>query len=119
MLTKVLLTSGSKLDIYVIEQDGVSQVSDFIEALPSPELGKVSRLLDVLKDQGPPSNEEKFKNEGKGIYALKTTDTRIYGFFYGKKSFVLAIGFMKNKNGGKKVERRYCAQAEELYKALS
>jgi Phage derived protein Gp49-like (DUF891) len=119
MLIKQLLRRGIKFDIYVLEQDGLSEVSDFIEALPPPELGKVSHLIDVLKDHGPPSNDEKFKNEGNNIYALKTTDARIYGFFHGRKSFVLAIGFMKNKKGGKKVERRYCAQAEELYKALS
>ena len=119
MLNKRLLHSGSKLDIYVLEKDGISEVSDFIESLPEPELRKISHLIDVLRDHGPPTNKEKFNNEGNGIYALKTTDTRIYGFSHGKKSFVLAIGFMKNKQGGKKVERRYCAQAEDLFKALS
>lgn len=119
MLITKLLHSGSKFDIYVPEKDGVSEVSDFIESLPEPELDKLSHLIDVLKDHGPPTNKEKFINEGNDIYALKTTDTRIYGFFLGKKSFVLAIGFMKNKQGGKKVERRYRAQAEALYKALT
>jgi hypothetical protein len=83
------------------------------------ELGKLSHLIDVLKDHGPPSNEEKFKNEGNGIYALKTTNARVYGSFHGQKCFVLALGFLKNKKGGKSVERRYCAQAEALFKALS
>ena len=119
MLIKKLLYTGSKLDIYVLEENGVSEISDFIEKLPQPELSKMSHRIDVLKDHGPPSNTEQFVNEGNGVYALKTTDTRIYGFFHGKKCFVLATGFMKNKKGGKKVERRYCKQAETLFKALS
>ena len=118
MLSKCLLYSGSKFDIYVLEKDGISEISDFIKSLPEPELSKISHRIDVLKDHGPPKNNEQFNNEGNDIYALKTTDTRIYGFFHGKRSFVLAIGFMKNKQGGKEVERRYCAQAEALYKAL-
>ncbi|MGC3974146.1 MAG: type II toxin-antitoxin system RelE/ParE family toxin [Nitrospira sp.] len=119
MLIKQLLYSGLKLDIYVLEEDGVSRVSDFIEELPSAELSKVSHLIDVLKDHGPPCNDQKFRNEGNNIYALKTTNVRIYGFFDGKKSFVLAVGFLKNKQGGKKVERRHCVQAEELRNLLS
>ena len=119
MVSKQLLHKGSKLDIYVLEQDGVTQVSDFIVSLLQAELGKLSHLIDVLKDHGPLLNDEKFKNEGNGIYALKTTNARVYGFFHGPKCFVLALGFLKNQKGGKKVERRYCAQAEDLFKALS
>ena len=119
MITKRLLLNGLKFDIYVIEEAGSSEVSNFIESCPEVELSKISHLLDVLKDHGPPTNKEKFNNEGNGIYALKSRNCRIYGFFHGPRSFVLAIGFMKNKQGGKKVERRYCAQAEALHKALS
>lgn len=119
MVIKQLLYSGSALDIYVLQEGTVSEVADFMESLPESELNKLSHLIDFLKDQGPPSNDTKFKNEGNGIYALKTTSTRVYGFFHGKRSFVLAIGFMKNKRGGKKVERRYCAQAEALRKTLA
>ena len=118
MLIKQLLYSGSKLDIFVLEKDGVSEVSDFIQSLPQAESAKMAYRINTLKDHGPPKNTEQFKSEGNGIYALKTTDTRVYGFFHGEKSFVLAIGFMKNKQGGKRVERRHCAKAEELYKAL-
>ena len=118
MLNKCLLYSGSKLDIYVIEENGISEISNFIESLPEPEFKKIAHRIDVLKDHGPSTNKEQFNNEGNDIYALKTTDTRIYGFFHGKKSFVLAIGFMKNKQGGKKVERRYCTKADALHKAL-
>lgn len=119
MLNKRLLYEGSKFDIYVLLQDDDSQVSDFIASLLEAELGKLSHLIDVLKDHGPPLNDEKFKNEGNSIYALKTTNARVYGFFHGQKCFVLALGFLKNKKGGKKVERRHCAQAEALLKALS
>lgn len=119
MISKQLLLEGSKFDIYILEQDGVSQTSDFLANLLQSELSKVLHLIDVIKDHGLPSNDEKFKNEGNGIYALKTTNARVYGFFHGQGCFVLALGFLKNKKGGKKVERRHCAQAEALLKALS
>ncbi len=118
MLTKQLLDSGSEFDIYALEQDDVCEVSDFIKSLPEPEFVKMSRRIDFLKDHGLSKNTEQFNNEGNKIYALKTTDTRIYGFFHGQKSFVLAIGFMKNKQGGKKVEDRYRAKAVALRTAF-
>ena len=45
MLTKRLLHNGSKFDIYVLELDGVSEVSDFIDSLLDPELSKISHCL--------------------------------------------------------------------------
>ena len=118
MLEKKLLFPGSVLDIYVIFQDGRSEVGEFLGHLSSPDLGQFSHLKDALTYHGIPRNTSKFRNEGDGIYALKTRNARIYGFFDGPRSFVLALGFKKGAKGGRKVERRHCERAREIRKLL-
>jgi hypothetical protein len=118
MTEKKLLFPGSVLDIYVILQDDRSEVGEFIGHLTSPDLGQFSHLKGALTHHGIPRNTSKFRNEGNGIYALKTQHTRIYGFFEGPKSFVLALGFKKGGKGGRKVERRYWERACEIRKLL-
>ena len=122
MITKVLLRAGQKFDIYIIKNGDISEVSNFIESLQSPEsnseFNKVSQRLDAFRNHGPSKDEHKFRHEGNEIYAVKTKNVRLYGFFDGKQCFVLAVGFLKNKHGGRKVERRYCTKAEELRKAI-
>jgi hypothetical protein len=120
MISKELLYSGQKYDIYVIKEGGYSEVLEFMAELrvhQEAEFNKLAHSLDFLKDHGPPTNKEKFNNEGDGIYAVKTKSVRIYGFFHGPRCFVLAVGALKNQKGGKKVERRNCAKALELSKA--
>jgi hypothetical protein len=119
LVTKEILLAGAKFDIYIVRENGVSQVSDFIESLQAPEIdSKVSQRLDAFRDHGPSKNTQHFRHEGNGIYAVKTKDVRLYGFFHGKQCFVLAVGFLKNKTGGRNVERRYCDKAVELRTAL-
>ena len=118
MTEKKLLFPGSVLDIYVILQGDHSEVGEFIDLLTSPDLGQFSHLKDALTHHGIPRNTSKFRNEGNGIYALKTQNARIYGFFDGPRSFVLALGFKKGAKGGQKVERRHCERACEIRKLL-
>lgn len=117
MVTSRLLYPGSVFDVWVVEEDGDCQVSTFISGLLSPDLAQMIRLIEFLNSQGIPRNEEKFRNEGADIYALKTKNSRVYGFFDGRKRFTLALGFMKNA-GGRRVERRFHERAIEIRQAL-
>lgn len=92
-------------------------MSTFINSLTAPDLAQMTRLIEFLNTQGIPKNEEKFRNEGDDIYALKTKNARVYGFFDGRRRFTLALGFMKNA-GGRRVERRLHEQAVEIRKTL-
>ncbi len=118
MTEKKLLFPGSVLDLYVVFQEDRSEVAEFIDRLTSPDLGQFSHLKDALTHHGIPRNTSKFRNEGNGIYALKAQNARIYGFFDGPRSFVLALGFKKGGKGGRKVERRHCEHACEIRKLL-
>ena len=117
MVASRLLYPGSVFDVWVVEEDGDCQVSTFISGLLSPDLAQMIRLIEFLNSQGIPRNEEKFRNEGDDIYALKTKNSRVYGFFDGRKRFTLALGFMKNA-GGRRVERRFHERAIEIRQAL-
>ncbi len=119
MVTKQLLSSGSVFNIFVIFEDDHSQVAEFIDSLEEPDLGQFSHLRDKLNTHGVPQNECKFRNEGDAIYAIKTKNARVYGFFSGRHVFVLAVGFMKNATGGKKAERRSWKRARDLRIALT
>ena len=118
MTEKKLLFPGSVLDLYVVFQEDRSEVAEFIDRLTSPDLGQFSHLKGALTHHGIPRNTSKFRNEGNGIYALKTQNARIYGFFDGPRSFVLALGFKKGGKGGRKVERRHYERACEIRKLL-
>lgn len=117
MLTSRVFSPGTVFDVWVVEENGDCQVAVFIDSLTNPDLAQMLRLIEYLNSQGIPRNEEKFRNEGDDIYALKTKNARVYGFFDGRKRFTLALGFMKNA-GGRKVERRFHEQAVEIRKTL-
>lgn len=109
---------GNAFTIQDTVKNGVFVVSDFLQSLPQSELNKTSALLKRIADIGPPTNEEKFRNEGNGIYAIKTTEARIYCFFSGKQLITLTHGFMKHGKGGKKAQNREKAKAEGVRSAL-
>lgn len=77
--------------------------------------------LDYIRHHGPPQNREKFAPENDGIFAIKSFQERIYGFFAGKCLFLCVAGVTKKKNRAdqdllnavKGVKRRYEDQLKE------
>lgn len=117
MFTSQTLYSGTAYSIAVVYKDQDSEVGQFISDLGDADKAQLTVLIDRIRDYGPPQNQEKFRNEGEGIYSLKTKHVRVYGFFDGRKTFTLAIGFMKNA-GGSRVERRFHKRAIEIRESL-
>lgn len=117
MLRTECLYIGPLYSIAVLFDNDKSEVAEFIESLLEADKASLTVLIDHILEIGPPHNTEKFRNEGEGIYSLKTKNVRIYGFFDGTKVLTLAIGFMKNA-GGPKVERRLHKRAVELKENL-
>lgn len=117
MFTSQVLYVGTAYSIAVVRKDQDSEVVQFISGLESADRAQLTFLIDRIRDHGPPQNQEKFRNEGEGIYSLKTKNVRVYGFFDGPKTFTLAIGFMKNA-GGSRVERRFHQRAIEIKASL-
>ena len=97
----------------------MNAIVDFIrDELAESERTKVIALLEYVAEHGPPCNEEKFRHEGHGIYALKTSNVRLYGFFDGQRKIVLTHGFKKHARGGRKVQTRERERAERIRQLL-
>ena len=119
MISVETLRTGASFAIQVIVKDGVNAIVDFIrDELGESERTKVIALLEYVAEHGPPCNEEKFRHEGHGIYALKTANVRLYGFFDGQRKIVLTHGFKKHARGGKKAQTREREHAERIRQLL-
>ena len=114
MCTDERLFSGERFEIRFIIKDHVSVVLEFLKALTEPQRKKALFLIERIGNHGPPHDEEKFRHEGNGIYALKAGEVRIYSFFHQQGVLMLTHGFLKNSRGGKKTQDREREQAETL-----
>ena len=119
MISVETLCAGTVFTIRAVVRDGRNAVVEFLrDDLQQTERAKVMALLEYVAEQGPPLNEEKFRHEGNGIYALKTSAVRLYGFFDGQRQIVLTHGFKKHARGGKKVQAREREYAERMRSLL-
>ena len=119
MIFAETLCAGPAFIVRVVVQDGRNAVVEFLrDDLRQTEWSKVMALLEYVAEHGPPGNEEKFRHEGSGVYALKTSTVRLYGFFDGRKQIVLTHGFKKHARGGKKVQVREREHAERIRSLL-
>ncbi len=107
MIFAETLCAGPAFIVRVVVQEGRNAVVGFLrDGLQQTERAKLMALLEYVAEHGPPRNEEKFRHEGNGVYALKTSTVRLYGFFDGQRRIVLTHGFKKHARGGKKVQAR-------------
>ncbi len=119
MVVVETLCAGPAFTVRVAVRDGRNAVVEFLrDDLQQTERAKVMALLEYVAEHGPPGNEEKFRHEGSGVYALKTSTVRLYGFFDGRKQIVLTHGFKKHARGGKKVQVREREHAERIRSLL-
>lgn len=115
MLATEIFHKGPAFTIDVVVNDGRCEVREFLEhQIDSKARVKIWALLNYIVERGTPQNEEKFRHEGEGIYALKASEVRLYGFFDGRKLIVLTHGFKKFGKGGKKVQGRERKRAEQI-----
>jgi len=119
MIFAETLCAGPAFIVRVVVQDGRNAVVEFLrDDLRQTEWSKVMALLGYVAEHEPPRNEEKFRHEGNGVYALKTSTVRLYGFFDGRRRIVLTHGFKKHARGGKKVQARERERAERMRSML-
>ena len=89
---------GKKLTLCGIIHKNRSMVREFLEGLGKRNQAQMANLLKYTSDNGPPNNEEKFKNLGHGIYEFKTrSGFRILCFWGHSNSIILTHGFPKCK----------------------
>jgi mRNA-degrading endonuclease RelE of RelBE toxin-antitoxin system len=89
------LAKGKKFKVCEIEKGKKSEVKEFFSKLNKADKDRILQKINYIADNGPPKNEEKFRYEGDGIYAIKQNQVRIYCFFDSGKMIILTHGFMK------------------------
>lgn len=94
-LKREKIAKGDKFTVWEIVIDQVSEFRKLVQTLSKKEKRILFSKIESIANHGPLKNEEKFKHEGDGIYAIKQNQIRIYCFFDQDKIFVLTHGFIK------------------------
>lgn len=98
-INKIL--SGSIFDIYGLAIGDLCPVQEYLLSLDLKDQKQITALITFIAENGPPTNIEKFKPLGEGIFELKTrSGIRILSFFGGSslpRSLILTHGFPKPK----------------------
>ena len=76
---------------------GRSYVKDFFSELPQDLKSRLARIIEHIADHGAPRNQQKFKHEEDGIYAIKQGQARVYCFFDADRVILLTHGALKKQ----------------------
>lgn len=111
MSTKVLLEGDkARLLVYVTEQ-GEIPVQSFVDDLTPQEQKGIVQIFNRFTEIGVIYDEQRFRNEGNGIYVFKYKRVRICCFFQPDtrpKTLVLTHGFKKKSQKMDPAEKK-CA----------
>jgi phage-related protein len=115
-LTREKIAEGNKITVWEIVKNQTSEFRELVSKLSTKEKNVLLAKITTIADHGPLRNEEKFRHEGEGIYAIKQNQIRVYCFFEQDRMIVLTHGFIKKS---KKVDPKQLSKAirirEEYY----
>lgn len=99
----------------VVIEDDKDRVREYLDGLrqnrKNEQFDVLLAALDRFCKYGPPRNEEKFRHEGDGVYAIKCQQERIYGFFHGQYFFACVVGVTKKRQ---KADPRLLNQVRDI-----
>lgn len=75
--------------------EGHSKVKEYFESLTKKEKQKIFNLFKLIDHETYIFNKEKFRYEGKHIYALKSSKYRFFCFFYKDSKIIVTNGYKK------------------------
>jgi len=115
-LTREKIAEGKKITVWEIVKNQTSEFRELVSKLSTKEKNVLLAKITTIADHGPLRNEEKFRHEGEGIYAIKQNQIRVYCFFEQDRMVVLTHGFIKKS---KKADPKQLSKAikirEEYY----
>jgi len=116
MKEKLVAYCGKKftLEWYCDDQEK-SEVYEYFIALTHDRKKKLIHLFYLLGDNGKIFNEEKFRNEGDQIYALKTTDDRFLCFFFDGAKVIITNAYEKKTAKMPQREKQRALKAKAAY----
>ena len=96
MKKKFIAYPGSVFIIeWYFDNKGKSEALEYFNELPIERQKKALHLMYVLANLGKIFNEEKFRNEGDQIYALKPTPDRFLCFFFEGAKVIITNAYEK------------------------
>ena len=96
MKKKLVVYRGKKLRLeWFFDDRGKSVSLEYYAQLTIDRKKKIAHLFTLLGDNGKIFNEEKFRNEGDQIYALKTSTDRFLCFFFYEAKVIITNGYEK------------------------
>lgn len=105
MVEVVEIFAGKKFVICMLVSKGRPLFKDFVNSLEDSEKKKVFALIERTAEEGPPTNEEKFKKvEGEKFFEFKTHQARILCVFEEGGKIILLNGFKKKQRRTPKAE---------------
>jgi hypothetical protein len=79
--------------VCALQIDGENEVQKYLKDLAKRRRFEYDVLMTAIErfaQRGPSPSKEKFRFEGDGVFALKASQQRAYGFFHGECCFVVA-----------------------------
>ena len=91
---------------FYFDKKGKSQpVEHMLESFTGADAKKFAHLLKLMGDVGQIRNEQKFRNEGDGIYAFKPQPHRFLCFFFEGHKIIITNAFKKKQQKLPKSEK--------------
>ena len=95
------LYNGGQFQIfYAVRENGKQPAKKFLLDLKKKEPKKFAKIFVLIKrfaDVGEIRNKEQFRHEREGIYAFKSFQVRILGFYGPEGTFILTHGIFKKQ----------------------
>lgn len=117
-MEKQCLYEGT-LSLFVLREtiEKESHVEQFLKNLQKSDRNKLFPKLEKWAKHGSfPPNRELFTYEEDNIYAIKSYQIRLYGFFYlNKREFIITDGVIKKKNRANKQILENAKQKRERF----
>jgi hypothetical protein len=114
-----LIAEGNKFNILEVLENNKSPFREFYESLPSEGKNKLTKDIETLADVGPMRNEEKFRHEEDGIYAIKKSKGinkfRVYCFFDRGNLIILTNGCIKQRRKANPGDLAKAKRLRDLY----
>lgn len=112
----VLAYQGQELTIeWYFTGRGKSEALSYFESLPIDRKKKIVNLIRLLGDMGKIFNEEKFRNEGDQIFALKTSPDRFFCFFFDGAKVIVTNAYEKKSAKMPPREKQKALKAKDDY----
>jgi phage-related protein len=97
-ISRSLLISGTRFQLFEIVVDGRYLVQEFMGELSDAEQKKVGALLRRTAENGLPRSSEHFKKLDGDLFEFKAHQVRIFCAFRGQSILVLTHGLKKKKD---------------------